>query len=80
MDRATLLERLRGLLAEVLELPSLPPDASMDATPEWDSLRQLQVIYAVERVFGVEIAPEDAIGMTSLPAIADRVLALGARR
>lgn len=64
-------ERVVGVLAGVLELPAdaLPPDASAETVPGWDSLRQIELVLALEAEFDVRV-PSDAVGaLTSLEAI-----------
>ncbi len=55
-------ERLRGVLAGVFELSpaDVPDDASMETLPGWDSLRQLELMLALEIEYGVRI-PADAM-------------------
>lgn len=64
-------EKVRQILASVLRQPvnALPAGAAIDLTPGWDSLAQLDILAAVEQEFGVTIEPEQAIDLTSLPAL-----------
>lgn len=64
-------ERLKQILANVLGLPvgTIPDDAAPTNLPEWDSLRHLLVILAVEEAFGRQF-PESQLGeLTSLPLL-----------
>lgn len=70
MDRALLMGELERIVCAALEIPSVSPTLSMDTTPEWDSLRHVQLLYAIEEAFSVRIEPEDALRLTSLAAIA----------
>jgi acyl carrier protein len=58
-------------MGTVLEVPadSIGPDTSMDTVESWDSLRHLTLVLALESEFGVQIADEDAGGITSYPLI-----------
>jgi acyl carrier protein len=41
----------------------------------WDSLRRLNVMMALEESLGVVMSPDDLLSMTSIPRIAEIVLA-----
>ena len=48
-------------------------DFSMIRNPEWDSMKQIEIVVSLEEAFGVSI-PFDAIGkMTSINAIAEKL-------
>jgi acyl carrier protein len=52
---------LHSLLSDVLELDpgALTCDASAENVPEWDSLRALEVVIAIEDATGVRFRAED---------------------
>lgn len=62
---------LRGLLARTLALPpgDIGADASMDTVDGWDSLKQLQIVLALEEAYGVSFAEDEALDITSLDLI-----------
>jgi acyl carrier protein len=64
-------DRLRGVFAEVFELsPSaVPHDASNENLPLWDSLRQLELMLALELEYGVRIPTEAMLELQSVAAI-----------
>jgi acyl carrier protein len=64
-------ERLKELLAGVLEVPAteIPDDASVENLPDWDSLRQLELMLALELEYGVRISTESMLDLQSLPVI-----------
>jgi acyl carrier protein len=64
-------ERLRGVLAEVFELPvaDVPADASAESLPGWDSLRQLELMLALELEYGVRIPADEMLELQSVEAI-----------
>lgn len=66
-------DRLRTVLSEVLEIPSteIPDDASVENLPGWDSLRQLELMLALELEFGVRISTESMVELQSAAAIED---------
>lgn len=61
------LERLKQVMAAVLEVDAstLSASSSMDNVPGWDSLRQLNLVLALEESFGVSFPDEDAADATS---------------
>ena len=60
-------ERLKQVMAAVLEVDAstLTERSSMDDVPGWDSLRQLNLVLALEEAFGVSIPDDDAANATS---------------
>lgn len=63
--------KVKQVMASVLEVDaaSLGDDASMDNVPSWDSLRQMNLVLALEDSFGVAIPDEDAANATSFQLI-----------
>jgi acyl carrier protein len=63
---------LKRVMAAVLELEAtaLGDDASMDTVPGWDSLRQMNLVLALEDRFGITIPDEDAANATSYQLLA----------
>jgi acyl carrier protein len=66
--RENLRTEIASLVAGILEVETAP-GLSMDACAEWDSLRHLEILAAIERRFGIQIQFEDAIRMVSIEAI-----------
>jgi acyl carrier protein len=69
-------ERLRGVLADVLEVSEdeIPDDASTESLPGWDSLRQIELMLALELEYGVRIPADAMVELQSVDAI-ERFLA-----
>jgi acyl carrier protein len=65
--------QIRALVTDALGIGEgeLDPDRQLTDLEGWDSLRQLNVMMAVEETFGVTMEPEDLQRMTSLADIAD---------
>lgn len=61
------IDRLKQVMAAVLEVDvsTLDSGSSMDNVPGWDSLRQLNLVLALEEAFGVSFPDEDAANATS---------------
>ena len=64
-------DALRQLMATMLDVPleSIDADASMDTIPNWDSLRHMNLVLALEDEFEVSIPDEDAGNITSYKLI-----------
>lgn len=71
----TIMEQVRRLVAGCLELPveSLDVDMEMDGITEWDSMRNVMILSAVEDTFDMMIPEEDIFELTSVRAIAEEV-------
>jgi acyl carrier protein len=74
MSRPEVQTRVLELLATVLKTP-VEAGAATQTLPAWDSLRHIEVIFAVEDAFGVQF-PEETLGeLTSVERVVDAVLA-----
>ena len=64
-------ENIKKLVATVLKVDpeSLNDDSSMDNVPNWDSLRHLNIVLALEDEFKFVIPDEEATVITSLKLI-----------
>jgi acyl carrier protein len=64
-------ERVKAIVGRVLELDpdELPDDARNEDLPGWDSLRQLELMLALEAEFEIRIPARAMLELTSLPAI-----------
>ena len=73
--------RVKDVMAAVLEVDVLTigDDASMDTISNWDSLRHMNLVLALEDAFGVSFPDDDAANATSyqLILLVLRELALG---
>jgi acyl carrier protein len=63
--------RLKQVVADVLEadVAAIGPDFNMDTVEQWDSLRHMTLVLAIEDEFGISIPDEDAANITSWPLI-----------
>ncbi|MFO0388471.1 MAG: acyl carrier protein [Alphaproteobacteria bacterium] len=62
---------IHKLIADVLRLPeaSVTGDTSMENTQEWDSLKHIEIIVAIEQQLGVELTGDEIADMISVKAI-----------
>lgn len=61
-------EDIKSIMVEVFEC-SIPDNASQDNVENWDSLRHLNLIIAIESKFDVEFEPEEIALMKSIDKI-----------
>jgi acyl carrier protein len=64
-------ERLREVMAEVLEVPasSIDETTTQESLEEWTSLSHLRLIGEIERAFGVRVAMERALELNTVAAL-----------
>lgn len=64
-------DALKQVMATMLnvDVASIGPDASMDTIANWDSLRHMNLVLALEDEFKVSIPDEDAGNITSYKLI-----------
>jgi acyl carrier protein len=64
-------ETLKQVMAIMLKVDfsTINTDSSMDNTPNWDSLRHMNLVLALEEEFRVTIPDDDAGNMTSYKLI-----------
>jgi acyl carrier protein len=62
---------LRGVLASALavSVSEIDDTASMETIDVWDSLKQLQIVLALEAHFNISLGDEEALEITSLNLI-----------
>jgi acyl carrier protein len=65
-------ERVRDTLALVLNI-SIPADEQLERSeqPNWDSLKHVELIFALESEFDIQIKGEEMECLTSLKAITE---------
>jgi acyl carrier protein len=56
-----LLDRVRGIAADVLEVPltQVTPDSSPETLETWDSVHHLNLVLALEQEFNLQFEPEE---------------------
>jgi acyl carrier protein len=64
-------DALKGVMAAMLgvDVSTITPESSMDNIANWDSLRHMNLVLALEEEFGVTIPDEDAGNITSYKLI-----------
>ena len=67
-------KKLENIVKETLQSKKVTLDSSMEDIPEWDSLKHIQLIIAIEEEFNITIDFSDTLDMTSLPEIKKKIL------
>jgi acyl carrier protein len=64
-------DKLRSVVAAMLDLDpvSVGPTTSTDTVDQWDSVRHMNLIIALESAFDITIPDEDVATLTSYPII-----------
>jgi acyl carrier protein len=74
MTKETIDSEVRNLLALVLET-TIPPNepVSRETEPKWNSLKQVELIFALEDAFSVRFAENEMPQLTSIAAIVSMI-------
>jgi acyl carrier protein len=72
-------DRVRHILGVVLEMPEQQIDEQLSAegAGNWDSIRHLNLVMALEETFGVSFSSDELGRLTSYRAIVDALAARG---
>jgi len=68
-----LIEEVKNMLIEELNLESIEDGAKQEDYPEWDSLTYLRVIAAIESTFEVEVTRENINKFNSIENIVHEI-------
>lgn len=73
------MKTLRSVVAETLRLPlsAVTETTSMKTTPQWDSLKHMELILAVEDSYGLTLDGDEIAAMTNVAAIEDLLRSKG---
>lgn len=71
MDEETIQQRIKEVMAGLFSMDAtdIELDSSIETTEQWDSLQHVNLMMAIEQEFDVRIDVEDAVEMTSFPAV-----------
>jgi acyl carrier protein len=61
--------RAREVLQVVLGLPADRGDIVREDTPEWDSIKTVEIVFALEEEFAVRIPEAEIVELVSLAAV-----------
>ena len=68
-------QRLKEIISAVLGCPveNVGDDASPDTLSNWDSLRHMNIVLAIEEEFGVHFGEQRLLELTSLPLLREEL-------
>jgi acyl carrier protein len=64
-------EKVVAIMKSVFKMNYIPDNISQASYPEWDSLKHLQLVVALEEEFGFSFEPEEIEQMITLECIID---------
>ena len=78
-------DAIRSRVAEIVDVvfgvePGAQVTQGADPANEWDSLRHIEIILAVEEEFGITISEEEFAGLRSIDSISAHIAGLHAAR
>ncbi len=73
MDRTEVFKRLNEIFQDVFDNEELvvTEETSANDVEDWDSLRHITLISAIEKAFGIKFAMKDILEMENVGAMAD---------
>ena len=71
MEVESIKEKVKQVMTGLfsLDMTDIGLDSSIETVEQWDSLQHVNLMMALEQEFGIQIDVEDAIEMTSFPAV-----------
>lgn len=71
MDRPQIENSVVTVVRTVLKCEATP-ETSRDNTPQWDSLKHIEIIFALEDELGIQFSEQEMAAMDSVKKIVDR--------
>jgi acyl carrier protein len=69
---STPVDRVCSIVSAVIKV-AVDANTARSNTPQWDSLKHIEVMFAIEDEFGVQFSEEELASLTSISAIAVRL-------
>ena len=71
MNEEAIQQRIKEVMAGIFSMDAadIGPGSSIETIEQWDSLQHVNLMMALEQEFNVRIDVEDAVEMTSFPAV-----------
>lgn len=76
MKRAEILEKLNEIFIDVMDLDSdfkLSEDMIADDIEEWDSLSHIQLMVAIEKIFGIKFTAKEVLNWEDVHDCVDSI-------
>jgi acyl carrier protein len=76
-ERKPVFERVQGVISSILGVSSeeVSESASADTLSQWDSIRHLSLIMALEEEFSVSFSEDEIVELTSVALIVQTLVA-----
>ena len=73
MNTETVQATVKDIMAAIFSMDTagIGADFSLETVQEWDSLKHVNLVMALEQEFNLRINVEDAVEMTSFPAVCE---------
>jgi len=64
-------EKLRQVMADIFEVETadIHDDTSEDSLERWDSIHQMNLVFALEEAFGVQFSDDEVLRLTDVKTI-----------
>ena len=71
MEVAEIQEKVKGILARELgiDAATIGDDTTVDNSPLWDSVKHVDIVFAIQDAFGLQFHPREIDEMYSYPEI-----------
>ena len=75
MTTATILEQVRAIAADVLQVPAsqILAESSPETLESWDSVQHLNLVLGLEQQFNIQFEPEEMDQMKTIAAVVELV-------
>ena len=76
MERPEIEETVKTILARELGIDAafVGPETTVDNSPLWDSVKHVDIVFAIQDAFGLEFHPREMEEMYSYPEIIDTLV------
>ena len=74
LNKENIDKKIEKIANDVFQCKNVTLESSMEDIPEWDSLKHIQLIIAIEETFDITIDFSDTLDMTSMQAIKKKIL------
>jgi len=64
-------DKLKAVMASMLDIDvsTVGPETSTDTVAQWDSVRHMNLVIALEEAFGISIPDDEVANLTSYPIV-----------
>jgi len=75
MEHDAVDQAVREIVSSVLDRPIDPAEEIVrDTEPKWDSLKHIELMFALEERFEIQFTQEELAGLDRISAVVDRVM------